>query len=233
VSSPKQVAAYGVADLEEFRARMARLQEDLQAPSTRGAFTASTDGACLGNPAGPGGWAAVVEQVGGDEHWDLQGHLSSTSNNRAEALGILAALEWIPIGSSLLVRADSELSVKIMNGVYKVKANVDIWTVIRQTIDDRSLSVRTEWVRGHAGDPGNERADRLAMAGALNRDPELLGDLPVRRSAPEVPAELIGLEPKTAWEREFVQSVGDQLRRGRALSPKQQAIVDRIRRRAP
>ena len=143
---------------------MARLQEDLQAPLTRGAFTASTDGACLGNPAGPGGWAAVVEHVGDDEHWDLWGHLSSTSNNRAEALGILAALEWVPVGSSLLVRADSELSVKIMNRVYKAKKNVDIWTVIRQTIDDRSLSVQNAMGARPRGRPG-QRARRQAGHG--------------------------------------------------------------------
>ena len=70
------------------------------------------------------------------------------------------------------------------------------------------------------------------MAGALDRDPALLGDLP-RRAAPSVPSELVGLEPKTAWEREFLQSVGDQLRKGKTLSPKQQAIVDRIRGYAP
>jgi hypothetical protein len=129
------------------------------------------------------------------------------------------------------VRSDSELSVKIMNRQYKVRANVDIWTVTFQTITDKNLSVQTSWVRGHAGDPGNERADKLTMAGALNRDPGLLPDAP-RRPAPALPPELLGLEPRTGWEREFLASVGDQLRKGRALSPKQQAIIDRIRGRA-
>jgi len=222
--------AYGAADLEEFRARLESLRLELEPPSAQGAFTAHTDGACLGNPAGPGGWAAVVDVVGSEASWDLWGHLSSTSNNRAEALGVLAALEWVPRGSSLLVRSDSELSVKIINRQYKVKANLDIWTVVFKTLTDKSLSVRTEWVRGHAGDPGNERADKLTLAGALQRDPSLLGDLP-RRVAPAQPPELVGLEPKTAWEQEFVRSLADQLRRGRTLSPKQQAIVDRIRER--
>jgi ribonuclease HI len=231
VVSPKQPAAYGVADLDEFRARLSELRAMLTPPLERGAFTAHTDGACLGNPAGPGGWAAVVEPSIGDAYWDLWGHLSSTSNNRAEALGVLAALEWVPSGSNLLVRSDSELTVKILRRDYKVRANLDIWTAMFEVLTSKQLDIQTTWVRGHAGDPGNERADRLTMAGALNRDPLDLPDGP-RRPVPSVPAELVGLEPRTAWEREFLQSLADQLGRGRKLSEKQQAIVDRMRERS-
>jgi ribonuclease HI len=230
VTSPRQAAAYGVADLDEFRARLEQLRLELDQPLTPGAFTAHTDGACLGNPAGPGGWAAFVEVPDGETYWDLWGHLSSTSNNRAEALGVLAALDWVPASSSVLLRSDSELSVKIMRREYKVRANTDIWNVIFQTITDKNLSVHATWVRGHAGDPGNERADRLTMAGALNRDSTDLPQVP-RRPAPAIPPDLEGLEPRGAWEREFLQSIADQLARGRQLSPKQQAVIDRIRAR--
>ena len=69
--------AHGLADLEEFRARLAELRVTLAPPTLVGAYVAHTDGACLGNPDGPGGWAAAVDA--GDATWDLWGHLSSTT----------------------------------------------------------------------------------------------------------------------------------------------------------
>ena len=88
-----------------------------------------------------------------------------------------------------------------------------------------------EWLRGHAGDPGNELADRLSKLGAVNgrvEDLEALASSPVRTRQAD-PPELGGLEPRGDWERDFVRSVAKQLRGGRALSDKQQAIVDRMR----
>jgi hypothetical protein len=96
---------------------------------------------------------------------------------------------------------------------------------------EKRLSLTLEWVRGHAGDPRNELADQLTRVAALNRQ---LADLALlETSAPRTkqPPELAGLEPKGDWEQKFVSSLKDQLRRGRKLSEKQQAIVDRIRAR--
>ena len=166
-------APHGVADLAEFGARLAELRATLAPPTEAGAFRAHTDGACLGNPDGPGGWAAVVEQLRlepASATWELWGHLSSTSNNRAEALGVLAALEWVPPGSEVLIRSDSELTIRILAGVYKARANADLWSEIRRAVAERRLRARTEWVRGHAGDPGNERADALSLLGAVAGD---------------------------------------------------------------
>jgi ribonuclease HI len=192
---------------------------------------AHTDGACLGNPEGPGGWAAVVETAGVPSPWLLFGHLSSTSNNRAEALGILAALEWIPASSRLALFSDSELSVRILQGRYKAKANPEIWSVIFRVKDEKRLTVTPEWLRGHAGDPRNELADRLSKLGALNAAIDSL-DMLVSEPPPlEVPPDLVGLEPRGEWEREFLRSVADQLRRNRPLSAKQQVVIDRIRAR--
>jgi ribonuclease HI len=168
-----------VADLAEFHARLAELRAQLGPPTQPGAYQANTDGACLGNPDGPGGWAAVVEQVGplgplgsSGATWELWGHLSSTSNNRAEALGVLAAIEWVPPGSALRIRSDSELTTRILQGAYRARANLDVWTEIRRAIAERGLQVQTEWVRGHAGDLGNERADALSVLGAVQGDAE-------------------------------------------------------------
>ncbi len=202
---------------------MLELRLELSPPAEPGAFVVYTDGACFGNPEGPGGWAAVFE----DQH--LWGHLSSTSNNRAEALGVLAALEWAPPGSRLELHSDSELTVRILVGQYKAKANPDIWALIWKARDDKRLTVEPIWVRGHAGDPGNELADRLSKLGARNGE---FVDDSVGRAAPRaVPKELAGLEPQGDWERQFVSSVADQLRRKRPLSPKQQAVIERMRTR--
>ncbi len=232
---------HGVGDLAEFQARMDQLWQELAPPTQPGAFEAHTDGACLGNPDGPGGWAAVVGPNDSPVHpWELWGHLSSTSNNRAEALGLLAAVEWVPADSTLTVRSDSELTVKILGGAYKAKANVDLWTEIRRTIANKRLSVRPEWVRGHAGDPGNERADALSVLAAVNGDvgrwerirPGVgrTAKKPPRKPA-SAPSELEGLHAEGAWEQSFLSSLARQLRQGRPLSPKQQAILDRIRAR--
>jgi ribonuclease HI len=219
------VKAYGERDLAEFAERLAALRLALSPPSAPGDFVAYTDGACFGNPQGNGGWAAAVFQ--GTEAWQLFGHLSSTSNNRAEALGVLGALEWVPAGSSLRLHSDSELTVRQLQGRYKVKANSDIWAMLNETRSSKQILLAAEWVRGHAGDPLNELADRLSKAGALNRE---IGDVDeVEVAIPEEPRELVGVAPRTDWERDFVASIRDQLRKGRGLSEKQLAVLERIR----
>jgi len=226
-------AAYGALDLSEFGARVSELRTLLEPPSDAGDYVAYTDGACFGNPSGRGGWAAVVFPAGGQAApWLLFGHLSSSSNNRAEALGVLAALEWVPGGSHLYIHSDSELTVRQLQGRYKIKANVEIWDRIQRTRADKHIELSPEWVRAHVGDPLNELADRLSKLGANSASLDAVATL--EDALPPVPAELaelVGLEPRTDWERDFVNSVRDQLRRGRSLSPKQQAVIDRIRTR--
>jgi ribonuclease HI len=224
--------AFGLQDLAEFRARIDELRRELDSPTAADAFVAYTDGACLGNPEGPGGWAAVVDRPDGATPWLLYGHLSSTSNNRAEVLGVLAAIEWIPADSRLEVHSDSELTVRILQGRYKMKANPDIWEQLRRTVAEKRVSVTPEWVRGHAGDPRNELADRLTRIAALNRPLSDLAAIDAPAPPDSEPAEMAGLVPRGDWEQKFVGSLKDQLRRGRKLSEKQQAIVAKMRARA-
>ena len=125
------------------------------------------------------------------------------------------------------------VTVRILQGRYKVKANTDIWDVIRATREAKRLQVAVEWVRGHAGDPRNELADRLSKLGALNGHIEELGTPPVASPVERLPAELAGLEPRGEWEREFLSSVAQQLRRGRVLTPKQQDLLTSVRQLPP
>jgi ribonuclease HI len=131
-----------------------------------------TDGACSGNP-GPGGWGAVV-RVDGMET-ELSGGEAATTNNRMELMGAIAALEHLPDGAAATLHTDSQY---VKNGLTswihgwkrngwktadkKPVKNVDLW----QRLDAAAGKHKIEWkwVKGHAGDVMNERADGLARA---------------------------------------------------------------------
>ena len=116
-----------------------------------------TDGSCLGNP-GPGGWAAIIEQDG-DKH-SLAGREDDTTNNRMELLAAIRGLETVPNRSEVTLLSDSRYLVNTMTKNWKRNANQDLWARLDELVKQRSVT--WEWVRGHAGNPGNEEADALA-----------------------------------------------------------------------
>ena len=125
---------------------------------------AYTDGACSGNP-GVGAWAyrlewpdgSVEESVGAERH---------TTNNREELKAVREALRAVRarIGDDLawriVIRTDSMGVINWLRGTWKRKKNLDLYPGIDPLIDAR---VHFEHVRGHSGDPGNERVDQLAV----------------------------------------------------------------------
>lgn len=131
------------------------------------------DGACRGNP-GPGGWGAWLKS--GEHEKEIFGGESLTTNNRMELTAVIEALASLRQRSSVTVYTDSEY---VKNGIttwihgWKARGwktadrkpvkNVELW----QRLDalNAGHAVQWRWVRGHAGDPGNERADRLANQG--------------------------------------------------------------------
>jgi len=137
-----------------------------------------TDGACKGNP-GPGGWGAWLRS--GAHERELSGGEKQTTNNRMELTAVIEALNALNRPCRVTLFTDSEY---VRNGITKwihgwksrgwvtadkkpVK-NAELW----QALDAAAARHRVDWrwVRGHAGDAGNERADALANAGcALNR----------------------------------------------------------------
>lgn len=133
-----------------------------------------TDGACLGNP-GPGGWGAVLRY--GRHEKEIYGSEPATTNNRMEIMAAIQALERLSRPSQVSVYTDSTYLRRGItewlpgwkrNGWQtsqkKPVKNADLW----QRLDTaaRGHQVRWLWVKGHAGHPENERADRLACRGA-------------------------------------------------------------------
>lgn len=136
-------------------------------------FVIFTDGACSGNP-GPGGWGARIE--GPDDVVELKGGEASTTNNRMELMAAIEALSSLTDGAQVTLTTDSTYVKDGITGwienwkkrgwktaAKKPVKNVDLWQALdaqnaRHTID-------WQWVKGHAGHAGNERADELARLG--------------------------------------------------------------------
>jgi len=145
---------------------------------------AYTDGACLKNPGGPAGWSALLwsttDSVDGHVRQgapclECYGHIpkaQTTTNNRAEIAAVLAVLSIAPPTLPLTIYSDSEYTIKVAQGTYQMKANPDLWTIYRKLLGFRKQQPQFVWVRGHAGQEHNERADELAGLGAFGGNRE-------------------------------------------------------------
>lgn len=133
-----------------------------------------TDGACKGNP-GPGGWGAVIRA--GAHEKEVSGGEAETTNNRMELMAAIAALNALTRPCTVTLSTDS---VYVRDGITKwihgwqrngwrtadkkpVK-NADLWQALQAAAAPHQIEWL--WVKGHAGHPENERADRLACAAA-------------------------------------------------------------------
>jgi ribonuclease HI len=133
-----------------------------------------TDGACSGNP-GPGGWGAVLFYRGHEKEL-YGGEPAKTTNNRMELMAAIQALESLTRAVPVRLHTDSTY---VRNGVTKwlpiwkrngwktaakqpVK-NADLWQRLDAAMERHDVDWR--WVKGHAGNVGNERADGLANRG--------------------------------------------------------------------
>jgi ribonuclease HI len=126
-------------------------------------FVIYADGACLGNP-GPGGWGVVITEPA-ELYRELSGGpFPATTNNKMEITAVIEGLRSIEQGAEVIVRSDSEYIVKTMTLGWKRNANQELWRELDREVASRK--VRFEWVRGHAGDKYNERADKLAASAA-------------------------------------------------------------------
>ena len=132
-----------------------------------------TDGACRGNP-GPGGWGALL--IYKDANKTIYGGEKNTTNNRMEMTAIIEALKIVKMDCEITLYTDSKY---VMDGITKwlpnwkkkgwitsnkkpVK-NKDLWQILEECINKHNIE--WQWVKGHAGIPGNEKADELANQG--------------------------------------------------------------------
>ncbi len=138
--------------------------------------TIYTDGACKGNP-GPGGWGAWLSSGGHEK--ELFGGEAGTTNNRMELTAVIEALASLKRNCEVAIYTDSQY---VRKGITewitgwkqrgwktadnKPVKNIDLW----QRLDALQALHRVDWhwVKGHAGDPGNERADELANRGCAS-----------------------------------------------------------------
>lgn len=133
-----------------------------------------TDGACSGNP-GPGGWGAVLRW--GDREKEIWGgDGEQTTNNRMELMAAIQALELLSRPVTVRLHTDSSY---LRNGILswlpnwkrngwmtsekRPVKNADLWQRLDAAV--KAHQIEWVWVKGHAGDPGNERADALANRG--------------------------------------------------------------------
>ena len=134
-----------------------------------------TDGACKGNP-GPGGWGVLMKSGGTEK--ELFGGELGTTNNRMEMTAVIRALEALKRPCHVTLYLDSQY---VLKGItewlpgWKAKGwrtaakqpvkNVDLWQALDALVSTGDHKIDWRWIRGHAGDAGNERADALANLG--------------------------------------------------------------------
>lgn len=132
-----------------------------------------TDGACKGNP-GPGGWGVLMRS--GSHEKPLYGGEPQTTNNRMELLAVIEGLRALKRSCQVTIHTDSQYVMKGMTewlanwkkrdwrtADKKPVKNVELWQALDEQVNRHQVQWR--WVKGHAGDPGNERADQLANLG--------------------------------------------------------------------
>lgn len=134
-----------------------------------------TDGACKGNP-GPGGWGVLLQA--GPHRKELFGGELNTTNNRMELTAVIEALRALKRPCDVALYLDSEYVRKgITEWIHGWKAkgwktaakqpvkNAELWQELDHLVSTAGHRIAWHWVKGHAGEPGNEKADELANKG--------------------------------------------------------------------
>ena len=161
------------------RTEQPRAAAEMAAPSAPDAdYIIHTDGSCLRNPGGAGGWAAVIETTATGAVEEKSGGAPETTNNRMELTAALMALTAVPEGARVALYTDSQYLknafTKFWLPAWKKRGwkkadgepvlNQDLWVQLDAAFAARQ--VQFHWVKGHAGNPRNERCDALARAEA-------------------------------------------------------------------
>jgi ribonuclease HI len=126
-------------------------------------YTIYTDGSCLRNPGGPGGYAAVIFR---DEELieEVSGGDAVTTNNRMELMAAVVGLRAVREPAVITLYSDSQYLIKTLTQGWKRMKNIDLWSRLDHAAKPHRVS--WQWIRGHNGTPGNVRADALANQAA-------------------------------------------------------------------
>ena len=136
------------------------------------AITISTDGSVGGSrrnakDKGPGGWSYVVHET----NEEGSGSDQNVTNNQMELRAVIEAVRAAPKEKSICIRTDSQYVQQIANGTNLAKSNAEMWREYESLAKGRKIKI--VWVKGHAGDVHNERADALAKQKSLEASQEL------------------------------------------------------------
>ncbi|MDI1446692.1 ribonuclease H [Polyangium sp. 6x1] len=165
VATKSAGASRAKATTSEERKAAAKAAHDAAPPPAEGHVVAYADGACTGNP-GPAGLGVLVED--GDRRIEISEYLGQGTNNIAELTAILRAVEAVEgTGKSLLVRTDSQYAIGVLQKGWKAKANTELVAAVKDAL--KKSKARLEYVPGHSGVRGNERADALAREAVRSR----------------------------------------------------------------
>ena len=127
-------------------------------------YTVYTDGSCKPNP-GTGGFGVVILRDG-QPYKERMGACDDTTNNQMEMLGVIDALDHIPAGADITVMSDSKYVVNTLTKGWKRNKNKALWRAIDDLVESKDLKVAYQWVKGHADNEHNNRADELAQEAA-------------------------------------------------------------------
>jgi len=124
-----------------------------------------TDGSCISNPNGPGGWAIVIIEEDGREYY-LSDKNSCTTNNRMELTAVVEGISSVKENQECIIFSDSQLTINCATGKWKRKANLDLWKEYDKVSKNKIINF--EWVKAHNGNKYNEIVDELAYNEAKN-----------------------------------------------------------------
>jgi ribonuclease HI len=137
-----------------------------------------TDGACKSNPGGPGGWGAILMYESSKK--EISGAEKSTTNNRMELMAVIQSLSLLTEKCKVDLYTDSKYvkdgsSTWMHNWIKnnwttadkKPVKNQDLWMALHALLQQHEVTLH--WVRGHSGDPMNERADQLATQAIMQQ----------------------------------------------------------------
>lgn len=118
-----------------------------------------TDGSCLQNPNGPGGWAFIL--ISDEDEIHISDNDKCTTNNKMELKAVIEGLKIIREKEECKIFSDSLYVINCATGKWKRKLNLEMWKEYDEVSNNKIISF--EWVNGHSGNEYNEKVDKMAL----------------------------------------------------------------------